>query len=254
MNQLRDNEVREPAKESSPGPPETVTSASTTSTTDSKSESSSNPTGKHCGNCNKLEEDPERAPLKECNKCHSILYCSRDCQKADFKKHKKDCALLAQAHAQTSGPSRMQVTRAPPKKGGEAQGLHATKTLFILYDVFGFSSQILEGADKLAEHFPVFMPGFFGEQPALLEWMPLGAPEDMVKLDAFTAGPGETGKRVKRIEELRQAFQQMHPEIGSLTSYDAIRVASYAIGKNTPFSACAQSHPGFLGPEIAQQR
>lgn len=89
----------------------------------------------------------------------------------------------------------------------------ATKALFILYDVFGFSGQILQGADKLGERYRVFMPGFFGEQPAPLDWMPLDGPEDMEKLDAFCNGPGETGKTLERVARLREKFQQTHPEI-----------------------------------------
>jgi hypothetical protein len=33
--------------------------------------------------------------LRQCNKCKSISYCSRDCQKRDWKKHKKNCGHLA---------------------------------------------------------------------------------------------------------------------------------------------------------------
>ncbi|KAK5111610.1 hypothetical protein LTR85_011788 [Meristemomyces frigidus] len=121
MDQLLQNgEACEATEENEPS--EAATTA-TASSSDSNNDFAGDSIGKYCGNCNKLEKDPEHAPLKECNKCHSILYCSRDCQKADFKKHKKTCASLAQTHAQTSGPSRMQVTRAPPKTGGGARGL-----------------------------------------------------------------------------------------------------------------------------------
>lgn len=30
-------------------------------------------------------------PLKQCAKCNATPYCSRDCQKADWKTHKKIC-------------------------------------------------------------------------------------------------------------------------------------------------------------------
>ncbi|GAB7347266.1 hypothetical protein MBLNU459_g3357t1 [Dothideomycetes sp. NU459] len=76
---------------------------------------------KKCASCGKLEEDPEK-PLKACQKCHSILYCSRDCQKTDFKHHKKTCASSAQIHAQKNEP-KIQVTRAPPKQSGSSRGL-----------------------------------------------------------------------------------------------------------------------------------
>ncbi|KAK6204043.1 hypothetical protein LQW54_008504 [Pestalotiopsis sp. IQ-011] len=40
-----------------------------------------------CAKCKKASDD-----LKTCAKCRSISYCSRDCQKDDWKVHKKTCA------------------------------------------------------------------------------------------------------------------------------------------------------------------
>ena len=34
-------------------------------------------------------------PLQRCAQCATALYCSRDCQKAHWKKHKKNCSILA---------------------------------------------------------------------------------------------------------------------------------------------------------------
>jgi mitochondrial splicing suppressor protein 51 len=42
-------------------------------------------------------------PLKRCAKCQTTRYCSRECQKSDFKQHKKQCAGLANIRATTSG-------------------------------------------------------------------------------------------------------------------------------------------------------
>ncbi|KAL6883163.1 hypothetical protein HDV57DRAFT_495578 [Trichoderma longibrachiatum] len=41
-----------------------------------------------CQNCSKSQ--PE-VTLKKCAKCQTTPYCSRDCQKADWKQHKKVC-------------------------------------------------------------------------------------------------------------------------------------------------------------------
>ncbi|KAF1971628.1 hypothetical protein BU23DRAFT_590544 [Bimuria novae-zelandiae CBS 107.79] len=49
-----------------------------------------------CATCNKAPN------LKRCAKCLKTLYCSRDCQKADWKTHKKVCAQ--QAGSSTPGP------------------------------------------------------------------------------------------------------------------------------------------------------
>jgi hypothetical protein len=83
------------------------------------SSSTSQPTNK-CASCNALEADPEK-PLKPCAKCQTVRYCSRDCQKKDFKVHKKICAAAAQIYAQNANlkPAAPRV----PKKEGHRGGL-----------------------------------------------------------------------------------------------------------------------------------
>jgi splicing suppressor protein 51 len=57
-----------------------------------------------CASCKKSAS--ESSPLKRCAKCHSTQYCSRDCQKNDWKQHKKVCSRLAAAGSgATPGPS-----------------------------------------------------------------------------------------------------------------------------------------------------
>ena len=48
-------------------------------------------TEKQCENCKKKQSELSN-PLKACAKCHTQAYCSRDCQKDDWKNHKKVCA------------------------------------------------------------------------------------------------------------------------------------------------------------------
>lgn len=45
-----------------------------------------------CATCGKAESLVGR--LKKCAVCHKTHYCSRECQKADWKKHKKICKTL----------------------------------------------------------------------------------------------------------------------------------------------------------------
>ena len=80
-------------------------------TTDSSASSSLTPT-KSCTRCHKTET------LKPCSKCQSVQYCSRECQKADFKNHKKVCAKEAQIYAQGAN-LKMEAPGARAKKAGE---------------------------------------------------------------------------------------------------------------------------------------
>ncbi|KAH8904999.1 hypothetical protein BR93DRAFT_999029 [Coniochaeta sp. PMI_546] len=58
--------------------------------------------------CNHCKKSPPEVTLKKCAKCLEALYCSRDCQKADWKSHKVVCVKHENA---TSG----HVVLSPPK-------------------------------------------------------------------------------------------------------------------------------------------
>lgn len=54
---------------------------------------------KSCAKCHKTQVNVSLA-LKRCAKCQDQWYCSRDCQKADWKAHKPFCASSQQSNAQ----------------------------------------------------------------------------------------------------------------------------------------------------------
>ncbi len=59
-----------------------------------------------CQHCPSADDDDE--PLKTCARCHVRRYCSRDCQRNDWPRHKAECAVLA-AGGQPAQP-RMRTT------------------------------------------------------------------------------------------------------------------------------------------------
>ncbi|KAI0455976.1 putative MYND domain protein [Xylaria acuta] len=63
-----------------------------------------------CNTCKKAS--PE---LKKCAKCTTTLYCSRDCQKADWKTHKKICGKQAHERSQTGSEPSAATVLSPPK-------------------------------------------------------------------------------------------------------------------------------------------
>merc|ERR1711939_267110 len=95
---------------SSSSNPSQHTGLTSTQGESSSSSSSSTPAPKTCTACS-----------KPCLKCQSVQYCSKECQKADFKNHKKECAKKAQIYAQTADIKLAAPNRAP--KDGFRGGL-----------------------------------------------------------------------------------------------------------------------------------
>jgi len=140
----------------------------------------------------------------------------------------------------------------------------------ILYDVFGFSSQIIEGADIFAHSSSssskdggsedgclTFMPAFFGTTPAPLEWAPIDGEMDEAKLEPFCETHGATEPTLARMEELRRRFVEMYPraEKWGLVGYCwGGYTANFALLPPTSYLAATILHPGFpitCAPRIA---
>ncbi|KAI0533239.1 putative MYND domain protein [Xylaria digitata] len=65
-----------------------------------------------CNNCKKASSE-----LKRCAKCSTTLYCSRDCQKADWKTHKKICGKQSHERSSGTGGGASAGTALSPPKG-----------------------------------------------------------------------------------------------------------------------------------------
>lgn len=132
----------------------------------------------------------------------------------------------------------------------------------MIYDVFGYSSQILRGADILAAAgYLVFMPDFFSS-PAPMEWMAMPdivtgiePAADEQALEDFCAGPGNTQQTVDKVLRLQRLLddEQSQSTIWGLIGYCwGGYVANFLLQADMPFVACAELHPGFPGREIAE--
>ena len=95
----------------------------------------------------------------------------------------------------------------------------ATSAIFIIYDIFGYSPQILQGADLLAhaddEHhqYQVYMPDFFQGKPADQSWYPPDTKEKGEKLGEFFKGPASPPDTAKKVPELVAAIKEHSPNI-----------------------------------------
>ena len=94
------------------------------------------------------------------------------------------------------------------KLSPDATGSKDAKTgILIVYDIFGFFPQTLQGADILAytdkeQQYQVFMPDFFEGSPADISWYPPDNKEKEEKLGKFfqtAAAPPKTLPRIPRL-------------------------------------------------------
>ncbi|KAM5347036.1 hypothetical protein ACJ41O_010041 [Fusarium nematophilum] len=71
--------------------------------------------------CNTCKKTEPQVQLKRCAKCSTTQYCSRDCQKSDWKAHKKICgkqaAEAAAAAATAPSPARASRPGSGPNSG-----------------------------------------------------------------------------------------------------------------------------------------
>lgn len=91
----------------------------------------------YCAKCQK--ESTKDHPLNSCSKCKTTLYCTRDCRKADWKLHKKNCARLAQDRARrltvlenrliSSGAANLPPTGPNPGAGPPIPQLHGVPVI-----------------------------------------------------------------------------------------------------------------------------
>jgi hypothetical protein len=95
--------------------------------------------------------------------------------------------------------------------------------IFLVYDIFGLYIQAIRGADILAAgyaptpdgagDFKVFMPVFFGDEPADIANYPPKPPKQVKAINDFMTGPAEPEKTVPLILPLLEEIKRRPPLI-----------------------------------------
>ncbi|KAK8216358.1 Alpha/Beta hydrolase protein [Phyllosticta capitalensis] len=139
---------------------------------------------------------------------------------------------------------------------GPSDAKHA---ILIIYDIFGFFPQTLQGADILAtsdDHrkYQVFMPDWFEGHPADISWYPPDNDEKKQKLGEFFAGPAAPAKTVARVPKVVDEI------VSKVKGFDSWAILGFCWGgkivnlvstSGSKFKVAAAAHPAMVDPKDA---
>ncbi|CAG8948447.1 unnamed protein product [Penicillium salamii] len=135
----------------------------------------------------------------------------------------------------------------------------ATEAILLIYDIFGFFPQTLQGADILAHSTPkkyrVFIPDFFKGNPANISWYPPSTAKHAESLNTFYATQASPQNTLSKIPDIITEANQT----GAFAKWAIVghcwggKIASLSAGKdNTIFKAAVQCHPAMVDPVDAK--
>ncbi|KKY22594.1 putative dienelactone hydrolase family protein [Phaeomoniella chlamydospora] len=133
--------------------------------------------------------------------------------------------------------------------------------ILVIYDIFGYFPQTLQGADIIAsadkEHpYQVFIPDFFEGEPADITWYPPKDDDTKAKLGNFFNTKAAPPPKIERIPKLLKDAQSQNPNIktwGVLGYCWGGKVATLASGTLDVFKAGAEVHPAMVDPSDAEK-
>lgn len=136
---------------------------------------------------------------------------------------------------------------------------HANHAILFIYDIFGFSSQALQGADILAhadaeKPYNVFVPDWFDGNPADINIFPAKTPEQKAQLAEFfktTAAPQNTVDRLPKVMAVIKDKVKSFERWGVVGFCWGGKIVNLTCQDGTPFKAAACAHPAMVNPEDA---
>lgn len=134
--------------------------------------------------------------------------------------HSKACCNVPPAVAKDYQPKGKYI-ELPSPSGGESMKCYATgpsdapSAILVIYDVFGYSPQAIQGADILAyageaqsHPYRVFVPDFFLGKTLARSVIPPDTDEKKKQLGEFFAGPAHPQETAKKVPELLKEIEK----------------------------------------------
>ncbi|KAK8104124.1 uncharacterized protein PG998_011157, partial [Apiospora kogelbergensis] len=137
----------------------------------------------------------------------------------------------------------------------------ASKGVLIIYDIFGYFPQTLQGADILSssddhQKYKVVMPDWFKGEPCPIEWFPPTTEEKQKKLGGFFEKfppPSVAGKVPAYMKAAKEKFPEVR-EWAILGHCWGGKVVSLVVSApDNTFKAGVECHPAMVEPEDAKK-
>jgi len=134
----------------------------------------------------------------------------------------------------------------------------AKQGILIFYDIFGFFSQTIQGADILAysdsEHpYQVFMPDFFEENAADISWYPPDNKEKEEKLGKFFQERAQPSKTLPRVPKVVKELEEKRgvEKWGVVGFCWGGKIVNLTSQEGTRFTVAAASSPAMIAADDA---
>ncbi|WDK17900.1 dienelactone hydrolase [Colletotrichum graminicola] len=135
----------------------------------------------------------------------------------------------------------------------------AKKAIVVIYDIFGYFPQTLQGADILAtsgsEKYRVFMPDWFAGEPCPIEWFPPNTEEKQKNLGGFFQKfppPKIAGLVPDYVKAVQSKFSSLE-SFGIIGYCWGGKVVSLVTsGEGNPFKVGAEIHPAMVEADDAK--
>lgn len=134
-----------------------------------------------------------------------------------------------------------------------------TTAILVIYDIFGFFPQTLQGADILAHsdsasQYRVFVPDFFNGNTANIAWMPPDNEEKQRALGEWL-GNAQPQIHLPKVTSCLDAAETTHEEIKQWAVVGYCwggKMASLLAGQDTRFKVAVQTSPAMVDPTEAK--
>ena len=129
----------------------------------------------------------------------------------------------------------------------------------MIYDIFGYFDQTIQGADILAtsdtQKYRVFIPDWLQGNPCPIEWYPPNNEEKQKKLGAWFGKNPPQGV-AGRLQGFVKALEAKYPSVKSFGvlgfCWGGKVVSLVTSGDSNPFTIAAEAHPAMVDPKEAE--